>query len=226
MENTRIEIDQEIIDYLKSKDVRFSKVIDFIGDIDGPIEPDPFAGIVYHILGQQISVIVQDTIWDRLKEKIGRVTPEGVLKLGKENLKELGMTTRKSETIYNIAKLIVDGELNFDKLNLLSDEEFIKEITKIKGIGKWTAEMLLMFSFDRENVFTFGDVALNRGLKMIYGLEDISKEQFEYFKKLFDPYGTIASLYIWGIGEYKKDGIKEFIEELNNEYGSLDDIPK
>lgn len=216
--NTKINVDKEIIEHLKSRDEKLAKVIDFIGEIDGPIEPDPFKGIVYHILGQQISVIVQDTLWDRLREKLSdEITPKNIIKLGKDELRNLGMTNRKAETIYNIAEMIEDGRLDFEKLNLLSNEDFIKEITKLKGIGKWTAEMLLMFSFDRDDVFTFGDVALNRGLKMIYGLEDISKEQFEYFKELFSPYGTIASLYIWGIGEFKKEGVKEFIEELNKE---------
>lgn len=213
------EYEDEAIEYLKEKDEILSKVIDYVGPISVPIERNIFAGITYHILGQQISVIVQDTIWDRLKEKIGEVTPENVVKLGKDELRALGMTNRKAETIYNIAQSIVDGEFDFYDLEDLSDDEVIKELTKIKGVGKWTAEMLLMFSYNRPDVFTFGDVALNRGLKMMYGLEEIDKKTFEHFKELFSPYGTLASLYIWAVGEYKKEGIKEFVESIQERLG-------
>lgn len=208
----------EEISYLKSKDERLSRVIDFVGFIKEPLELDPFRGIIYHILGQQISVRVQDSIWDKLNQAVDPITPETILAFGKDNLRALGMTNRKAETIIRIAEMLKSGELDFSRLEDMSDEDIIKELTKIKGIGKWTVEMLIMFSLNRKNVFTFGDVALNRGLKMVYGLDKISKEQFEYFKHLFDPYGTIASLYFWAIGENKREGIPEFIADLNTEF--------
>lgn len=209
------EYDEEGVKYLREKDEKLKEVIDFIGPIREPIEQNPFAGIIYHILGQQISVRVQDTLWDRLRESVQPLTPENIIRFGRENLRALGMSNRKAETIYSIAQLVTEGDLDFEALRELDDETFIKELTKIKGIGKWTAEMLLMFSYNRQDVFTFGDVALNRGLKMVYDIDKISKDQFEEFKEKFSPYGTLASLYFWAVGEYKREGIEEFIEELH-----------
>lgn len=208
------QISQEAIDYLKSKDEKLAKVIDYIGDIEATLEPDIFSALCYHILGQQVSVIVQDLVYDRLKEITDGITPEKVLELGVEKLKSLGMTYRKAETIYTIAQSIVNEELDLEELRELSDEEILKKLTKFKGIGPWTAEMLLMFTLERPDVFTFGDVALKRGLKMIYHLDDVDKKQFEHFKELFSPYGTVASIYIWAVGEYKVDGISEFVLSL------------
>lgn len=208
-------IENEALEYLKEKDERLGRVIDYVGDIKAVVEPDIFSALTYHILGQQISVIVQDKLYDRLKEATGGITPKKVIELGHQKLRDLGMTNRKAETILNVANAIESGSLDLENLYNLTDEEVIKELSKIKGIGPWTAEMLLMFTLERPDVFTFGDVALKRGLKMIYHMDDVDKKQFQYFKDLFSPYGTIASIYIWAVGEYKVDGISEFALSLS-----------
>ncbi len=204
---------EEDLEDLKSRDRIMEKVIDYYGPVDIDLNEDLYAEIVYHILGQQISVQVQDALHDRLKASCGTITPQAVLRLGPDKLRELGMSRRKAETIVRIAQMITDGELDFSLLKDMSDDEAIRYLTKIKGVGPWTAEMILMFGLGRTDVFTRGDIALNRGLKIMYGLEEVNDEVFDYYHNLFKPYGTLACLYIWAVGENKKEGIVDFVKE-------------
>ena len=208
------EYDQEGIEYLKSKDSKLKAIIEFVGERKEPLNPDIFSALTYHIIGQQISARVQDVIYDRLKEKVGEITPTTIKELGEENLRSLGMSYRKAQTILRIADLVLKGKLDLDRLKTLSDKQVLEELCKIKGIGPWTAEMILMFSLNRHDVFTFSDIALNRGLKMIYNLDNLTKEDFKYYKEKFSPYGTLACIYFWVVGENKVEGIEEFVKNL------------
>lgn len=108
---------------------------------------------------------------------------------------------RKAKYIKNITQAVVSKTINLDNLNLLSDEEIINELIKFEGVGKWTAEMLLIHSFQRPDILSYNDLGIQRGLKKLYSLEDISKEEFETYRKRYSPYNTVASLYLWKISE-------------------------
>lgn len=153
------------------------------------------------MFSQQISTKAAFTVKNRLIEQVGRITPETISKQDIENIQLCGMTMRKAKYIKNIAKAAVNKRINLDNLNLLSDKEIINELVKLEGVREWTAEMLLIHSFERPDVLSYKDLGIRRGLKKLYSLEDISKEEFEVYRKKYSPYNTVASLYLWKISE-------------------------
>lgn len=193
------EYGEKEIDYLINRDKTFGEVIKQIGHINREVEPDLFKSIVRSIVGQQISTVAQRTIMSRIKEHYTPITPDVINKADSNHLQSLGLSHRKVSYIKEFAKKVVEGEIHLDKLPLLSDEEVIAILTTLKGIGPWTAEMTLLFSMERPNILSYGDLAIQRGLKMIYNLEELSKEDFKKFYKIFSPYASVASLYIWEV---------------------------
>lgn len=187
------------IEYLKKKDKKLGAIIDILGHPERPVIPDLFAGIVNSILSQQISTKAADTIWHRFKEAFSPVTPEHLLEIPDEAMQKCGSTFRKVTYIKNISRLAADGEISIEQLSALPDEEFCTELTKLPGIGKWTAEMLLIHSLLRPNVLSYGDLAILRGLRMVYRHRTICKDQFERYRKRYSPYGTVASIYLWRV---------------------------
>jgi 3-methyladenine DNA glycosylase/8-oxoguanine DNA glycosylase len=107
------------------------------------------------------------------------------------------MSMRKAAYIKNIANVAINKIIDFYELPQKSDAEIITSLTAIKGIGIWTAEMLLIFSLMRPNVVSYGDLAIRRGMMQLYGLKDLSKEQFARYAKRYTLYGSVASLYLW-----------------------------
>jgi 3-methyladenine DNA glycosylase/8-oxoguanine DNA glycosylase len=104
---------------------------------------------------------------------------------------------RKASYIKNIAEAAVSKAIDFDTLHEKSDEEIIRTLTTIKGVGVWTAEMLLIFSLMRPNVVSYGDLAIRRGMMNLYRLKELPKEKFMRYAKRYAPYGSVASLYLW-----------------------------
>ena len=122
-----------------------------------------------------------------------------ILAEGVENLQTFGISFKKAEYITDFARKIKNGEFDLDSIWLKSDEEAIKELSSLKGIGVWTAEMLLLFCMERKNIFSYQDLAIQRGLKMLYHHKTITKPLFEKYRKRFSPYCSIASLYLWEV---------------------------
>ena len=106
---------------------------------------------------------------------------------------------RKATYIHAMAHQIADGNIDLDALPSMSDEEVCRELTKFKGIGPWTAEMLLTFSLQRPDIVSFGDLAIQRGMRMLYRHRKITPELFAKYKRRYSPYGTVASIYLWAI---------------------------
>ena len=125
--------------------------------------------------------------------------PTHIAGLDKETLQTFGITFKKAEYIKAAAKKVVDGDLDIEMLRFLSDNEVCKELVKLDGIGVWTAEMLLIFSMRRPNILSFGDLAILRGMRMVYHHRQISKKLFEKYKKRLSPYASVASLYFWAV---------------------------
>ncbi len=188
---------QKETDYLKKKDKRLAEVIDRIGPVQREIIPDLFAGLVNSIVGQQISTKAFITIWNRIKDLFGTVTPENILSKSAEELQKCGITMKKSVYIRNIAIDIINGTLNLDELYELPDNEVCRRLSSLNGIGIWTAEMLMTFSMQRSDVLSWDDLAIRRGIMMLYGHKKLDKNLFARYKKRYSPYGSVASLYLW-----------------------------
>lgn len=189
------------IQYLKSKDPALGIAIDRIGFIKREVIPDLFAALVNSIIGQQISPKAADTVWKRLQDKLGYVTPESVGQASADEIKCCGLSARKAGYIKAIADMITRDQLNLTEISALPDEIFIKRMSSLPGIGVWTAEMLLIFSLQRPDVVSFGDLAIRRGMMKVYGLNFLTKEEFHNIRERYSPCGTVASLYLWAAAQ-------------------------
>lgn len=190
---------QKEIDYLSKKDKRLGAAIDRIGMIEREITPDPFEALVSSIVGQQISSKAADTVWRRLCNLLGSIVPESIAKADIHEIKGCGMSLKKAGYIKNIAEASISGEVDFNILSTLSDEEIIKKLSSLHGVGIWTAEMLLIFSLCRPDVVSYKDLAIRRGMMNLYDLKELKKADFEAYRKRYSPYGSVASLYLWAL---------------------------
>lgn len=206
--------DQEIT-YLKLRDDRLAKAIEEIGHIDRVVNPDLFGSLVHAIIGQQISTKAQETIWQRFVDAYGHVTPQGLLDTTPEQIQSLGISNRKVSYILGAAEKVISGDLDLQALTKKSDQQVLQELVALNGVGTWTAEMLMIFSMQRPNIFSFGDLALHKGLQLLHGHEKIDKKTFLLYHKRYSPYASIASFYLWAIAggaipslkdEYKRKG--------------------
>lgn len=190
---------QTELDYLRNADERMRAVIDSVGHIERALDDDLFSSVVHHIIGQQISTKAQTTIWQRMQTSMGDVSAESILDAGVPHLQSMGMTFRKAEYITDFARKISSGEFDLDRVWEMPDDEAIKSLSSLKGIGVWTAEMILLFCMQRPNVFSYDDLAIQRGLRMVYHHRNIDKKLFEKYRRRFSPYCSVASLYLWSV---------------------------
>jgi 3-methyladenine DNA glycosylase/8-oxoguanine DNA glycosylase len=193
------EYGEKEIEYLKSKDKKLGEAIEKIGMIKRKITPDPFKALISSIVGQQISTKAAETVWSRLGILVETISPETIEKTSLSDIQSCGMTLRKAGYIKGIASAAISGEINFNELHTLSDEEIIKKLSALNGVGIWTAEMLLIFSLCRPDVVSYGDLAIRRGMMNLYGLKELPKKKFDTYRKRYSPYGSVASLYLWAL---------------------------
>jgi DNA-3-methyladenine glycosylase II len=154
---------------------------------------DPFNILATSIISQQLSVKAADTIEKRVRALVGSFEPQTVLNISHEALRSAGLSNGKAKYIHALATHVVEGKLNFDQLKKSHDEEVIEALTEVPGIGRWTAEMFLIFGLKRADVLAFGDVALQRAVRNLYG----SRKTLENTGKKWRPYGSVASWYLW-----------------------------
>lgn len=187
------------VNYLKSKDKALGAVIDRLGHIERHTDSDLFAAVVHQIAGQQISSKALVTVWQRIVNLLGTVTAENVLSVAPETLQGCGLSFRKVSYIRDFAQKVHSGEFDLARIEHLPDAEVITALSSLKGIGVWTAEMLLLFCLQRPDVFSYDDLAIQRGLRMLHRHRNITKELFESYRRRYSPYGSTASLYLWEI---------------------------
>ena len=187
------------INWLKSRDSVLAAVIDEIGYIYRPVIPNLFEALVHTIVGQQISTKAHATVWARIKEVIEPFTPDKIVALPIEKLQQCGISMRKAGYIKDTANAVVSGELDLNALHEMTDDEVCKRLSQLNGIGVWTAEMLMTFSMQRHDVMSWDDLAIHRGLRMLYRHRKITPALFTKYKRRYSPYGTVASLYLWAI---------------------------
>lgn len=187
------------ISYLREKDKKLAEVIDWLGFIKREIDTDLFSSVIHHIIGQQVSTKAQATIWKRMVDSFGTVDAEKILSAGILQLQSFGMTFRKAEYITDFAKKVHDGAFDLQAVSKMPDEEAIKALSSLKGIGVWTAEMILLFCLQRPDILSFDDLAIQRGLRMVYHHRKIDRKLFEKYRRRYHPYGSVASLYLWAV---------------------------
>lgn len=208
-ENICFRYGEKETDYLKSRDPRLGEVIDRIGHVWRERDPDLFSSVVHQIIGQQISTKALSTIWARMRERLGEVTPSKVAEADIETLRSFGMSFRKASYIKKFALKVVDREFSLEEIESLPDEEAIESLRSIKGIGTWTAEMILLFCMERPNVFSYDDLALQRGLRMVFRHRKIDRRLFEKYRRKFSPCCSVASLYLWEVAGGAITGLKD-----------------
>lgn len=192
------------IEYLKRRDKKLAEAIERIGPIEREMRSDLFSSLISSIVAQQISSKAADTVWDRMVGALGDITPESICACTVEEIQKFGTSFRKAGYIKSTAERAATGELDVASLSGKSDEEVIRELSALNGIGVWTAEMLLIFSLCRPDVLSYGDLAIHRGMKILYRHKTdksgkIDKKFFERYRKRYSPHCSVASLYLWAI---------------------------
>lgn len=187
------------LSYLKKKDAKMAAVIEQVGMVQRQADPDLFSSVIHHIIGQQISTKAQATIWGRMQDALGTVDAAHILDAGVDTLQALGMTFRKAEYITDFAGKIEAGAFDLEAVSHMPDQEAIAALVELKGIGVWTAEMILLFCLQRPDIFSYDDLAIQRGLRMVYHHRSIDRKRFEMYRRRFSPYGSVASLYPWAV---------------------------
>ena len=203
------------IAHLRTRDPKLGAAIDRIGPIHREVDPDLFSSVLHHIIGQQISTKAQATIWARMQAQFGEVNAESVSAADTDTLQSLGMTFRKAEYIKDFAEKVRAGEFALQEISRLPDREAIQALASLKGIGVWTAEMILLFCLQRPDIFSFDDLAIQRGLRMVYHHRKIDRKLFEKYRRRFSPYGSTASLYLWAVAGGAIPGMKDYAPKKN-----------
>ena len=160
---------------------------------------EPFMTLARAICGQQISVKAAQSVWNRvcicLEQKI---TPEAVVAAERKNLRACGLSDRKTEYIADLAQHFVDGKIHARNWPQMSDEEIIAELTDVRGIGRWTAEMFLMFNLLRADVFPLDDLGLQKGMRVAYFKgRKISLQRMKKLGETWRPWRSVATWYLW-----------------------------
>jgi DNA-3-methyladenine glycosylase II len=187
------------IDHLKSRDKKLGRAIDRIGMIERQVMPDLFKALVHSVVAQQISSKAATTVWGRLCGNLLDITPCKVASAAVSDIQQCGLSMRKARYIKGIGEAASQGDLDFLELREMPDDRVIEKLSSLPGIGVWTAEMLLIFSLCRPDVVSWGDLAIRRGMMNLYGLKELSKKQFDRFRKRYSPCGSVASLYLWAL---------------------------
>lgn len=182
---------------LARTDAVLGTVIKTVGPMRLKLERERFRMLVRAILSQQISMAAAKSIRLRFEAlmKPHRVTAARVGGLSEEQIRSAGVTRQKTRYIKTAAQAVVDGEVRLSQLHRMSDKDAVAELTKLLGIGRWTAEMFLMFALGRPDIFSIGDLGLRNAVMRLYGLSD--HDEIESHAERWSPYRSVASWYLW-----------------------------
>jgi DNA-3-methyladenine glycosylase II len=159
---------------------------------------EPFLTLARAICGQQISVKAAQSVWDRVVTCCGEITPESVLKRKRTELRACGLSDRKVEYIADLAQHFADGRIHVHRWPEMSDEEIIAELVEVRGIGRWTAEMFLIFNLLRPDVFPLDDLGLQKGIRVAYYRgRAVSLKTMRKLGESWRPWRSVATWYLW-----------------------------
>lgn len=176
----------------------FSFDLNKYGIIEQELHDNYFEAIVQNIVSQQLSNKAADSINTRIHNQIGgEFTPGNIDSFGMDGLRGCGVSSNKAKYILEFATNINGGRFSLDSLESMTDDEVIAYLMTIKGVGRWTAEMIALFSLGRPNIFSYSDVALLNSILYFHDYKTLSKKRFESLRKKYSPYCSVASLYYY-----------------------------
>lgn len=194
-----VEYGDDAVAYLSERDPRMADAIARIGHVWRVRDDDLFQAVVHSIVGQQISTRAQATVWARMRDGLGTVDAAHVAAASVEELQAFGMTFGKAGYIRDFALHVQDGSFDIAAVERMGDDEAIEALASLRGVGRWTAEMILTFCLNRPDVFAYDDLAIQRGLRMLYHHRRITRKLLERYRRRFSPYCSVASLYLWEV---------------------------
>ncbi|WP_153100654.1 DNA-3-methyladenine glycosylase family protein [Paraburkholderia hayleyella] len=183
---------------LVKRDRILSKLIPKFGPVHLLSRGDPFVTLARSVVGQQISVTSAQAVWQRVETACPKLVPQQFIKLGHDKLMACGLSKRKTEYILDLARHFVSGALHVGKWTSMDDEAVIAELTQIRGIGRWTAEMFLIFNLSRPNVLPLDDLGLIRAISVNYfSGEPVTRSEAREVAANWEPWRTVATWYMW-----------------------------
>ncbi|AZU56342.1 DNA-3-methyladenine glycosylase family protein [Ralstonia nicotianae] len=189
---------QEACADLMKRDRILRKIIPAFGPAHLASRGDPFVTLARSIVGQQISVKAAQSVWERLVEACPKLVPAQFLRAGHEKLAGCGLSKRKAEYILDLAEHFRNGTVHVAKWVEMDDEDVIAELTQIRGIGRWTAEMFLMFNLLRPNVLPLDDIGLINAISQNYfSGEPVTRSEAREVAANWEPWRTVATWYMW-----------------------------
>ena len=183
---------------LSAKDKKLSKIIesypyDFLFS-----KSDPFFTLARSIVGQQISVKAAQSVWDRLEIKIKKINPKVIVKTHSNTLKSIGLSRQKVNYLKNLADAFIEKKIKINMWDKMNNEEIVQDLIQIKGIGRWTAEMFLIFNLCRADIFPLDDIGMVRGLCKLYKIPYHSdREKIIKIGEKWKPFRSVATWYLW-----------------------------
>jgi DNA-3-methyladenine glycosylase II len=185
--------------HLKKSDPILRAIIEQVGPCRMEFGPPEFHSLAEAIVYQQLNGKAAVTIFKRFTELTGEpVTPQGILKLSEAQMRSAGLSKQKSSYLKDMAERAARGDLDFSCLHEMSDDEVIKHLTQVKGVGVWTAHMFLMFTLRRPDVLPTGDYAIQMAMKKHYKKRKLPKpEHMAKIAKSWEPYRSVACWYLW-----------------------------
>lgn len=201
------------MDYIThlAKDKKLAKIINGAEPLQLRFHKNICLRLCASIMSQQLSVKVAKVIYHRFLELYGgeEPTPQQIIDTPFEKLRGVGLSNSKTQYVLNVAQFAIDHKLTDTKLKKMENEDIIELLTQIKGVGRWTVEMLLMFTLGREDVFAPDDYGIQVAMKKLYKLDDSNKKEFkEKMQKIatkWSPYRTYACLHLWDWKDNKPD---------------------
>jgi len=195
---------KEILEHLKRYAILYQAIASLETEIRPELDIDIYHSLLSSIVSQQLSTKVVKIIWNRFTDLFPQGYPDAESLLSKDHavLRGVGLSNSKANYVKNVAEFKLANDMSFDFLQAKSDEEIIDYLSQIKGVGRWTVQMILMFPMDRPNVFPVDDLGIQNSIKSLYQL-DLEKKELKTkmldIADAWDPYKTLASKYLWKI---------------------------
>ena len=210
MSRSFTQVREDGVRHLRRRCPVMRQVIKAVGPCKLALQRDRFGMLARSILYQQISGHAARAIHGRLLDAMpeGALTPDGLAKLPDEDYRAAGVSGQKTRYMRSLGELTLSGQVRLQRIGRLSDEEIIAELTQVKGIGVWTAQMFLMFSLGRPDVLPWDDLGVRQGIQRMFGLEEApGRDRCEELAEPWRPYATFASWYCWRVLEVENGGV-------------------
>ena len=190
----------DAIQYLCKADSKIEKIIKIVCKYSIKIRNDPFQSLIESIIYQQLAGKAANAIYNRFLNYYDnkQLTPTRILNSPNDNLKKVGLSNRKIDYLKDLASHVYDGRINLEELPTMNDEEIINKLVNVKGIGRWTSEMFLIFSLGRQDILPVTDLGVRKAIQKVYSLSELPKpDTMMEIAEPWRPYRSIATWYLW-----------------------------